>query len=179
MTLVASHRILYFFSFCRALGPIDNRIISHHALVHSVKCKHITLWRPIGSFRNSEFVLMHRLSIHNIFVSIVSHCTFSFSIIHKQIIFDGVSYIVGNTSHIHVLGIRVAGVFNRHGFGFSVIRYEIRFAILGDGKRKTCFVHPFHIRKHFARAHSKLSQPNIQFGSGHQRFAFFRSRCSY
>ena len=91
MRFISSHRIFDFMVFCRRYAPIDDWIVSNHALIHSVKCNFLKIWCGKNSSIDSEFISVNRLSVDDIFVLVI--CDFQcFSIdVYKKIIFDGVN----------------------------------------------------------------------------------------
>ena len=85
----SGHRITYVIYFSYTCCDVYKRILSHHTFVHTVESEQIAFRTPEGSFVDTEFVAVHRLSAND---------TFGFvgdlSSVDIQIVFYGIGEIL-------------------------------------------------------------------------------------
>ncbi|MNY14791.1 hypothetical protein D3C86_1479790 [compost metagenome] len=80
---------------CRPGGPVYDRIICNHALVHTVKSKLLTVVAPESTFADAKLVSVYRRSVYNVFSPIGGHLFLIGTFGYKQIKIIQVGHITG------------------------------------------------------------------------------------
>src|SRR5438128_9348353 len=98
MALAACHGIFNIFIFSRVFSPVDDGVISYHALIHAVKSQQFTIIAPKSAFADTKLLTMYRLGVYYILTAIFCYLFGAIKAgINKEVIIVNISYEAGIT----------------------------------------------------------------------------------